>query len=207
MKPIRILVADDHPVVLEGIVGMLASREEFDIVGQADNGAEAVTLADKLNPDVILMDLRMPMMDGITAMKRILQMHPEIHILVLTTYDSDQDIQSALQSGATGYLLKDTPRIELHQAVIAAAQGKPALSTRVSQQLLEQWRSPDDALTEREISILALAAEGNTNKAIGKQLHISEATVKTHLKHIYAKLSVPDRASAVAIALKRNIIT
>lgn len=202
MKPIRILVTDDHPVVRAGIIGMFSGHSEFEIVGEAAHGEAAVTLAHQLQPDVILMDLRMPILSGIEAMQRILSTHPGIRILVLTTYDSDQDIHTALNAGAAGYLLKDAPREELYHAVRLAVQGKTALGMTVSTRLLEQ----KDGLSERETAVLSLAAQGDTSKEIGKKLHISEATVKTHLKNIYAKLGVADRAAAVALALERNII-
>lgn len=202
MKPIRILVTDDHPVVRAGIIGMFSGHSEFEIVGEAAHGEAAVALAHQLQPDVILMDLRMPILSGIEAMQRILSTHPGIRILVLTTYDSDQDIHTALNAGAAGYLLKDAPREELYHAVRLAVQGKTALGMTVSTRLLEQ----KDGLSERETAVLSLAAQGDTSKEIGKKLHISEATVKTHLKNIYAKLGVADRAAAVALALERNII-
>lgn len=202
MKPIRILVADDHPVVRAGIVGMFSGRSEFQIVGEAANGEEAVVLADQLQPDVILMDLRMPVLVGVEAMQRILRTQTNVRILVLTTYDTDHDIHAALSAGAAGYLLKDAPREELYQAVHLAVQGKTALGMTVSTRLLEH----KEALSERETAVLSLAAQGDTSKMIGKKLHISEATVKTHLKHIYVKLAVTDRAAAVALALERNII-
>ena len=202
MKPIRILVTDDHPVVRAGIIGMFSGHSEFEIVGEAAHGEAAVALAHQLQPDVILMDLRMPILSGIEAMQRILSTHPGIRILVLTTYDSDQDIHTALNAGAAGYLLKDAPREELYHAVRLAVQGKTALGMTVSIRLLEQ----KDGLSERETAVLSLAAQGDTSKEIGKKLHISEATVKTHLKNIYAKLGVADRAAAVALALERNII-
>jgi DNA-binding NarL/FixJ family response regulator len=202
VKTIRILVADDHPVVRAGIIGMFSGHSEFEIVGETANGEEVAALADQLQPDVILMDLRMPVLGGIEAMQRILRAHNSIRILVLTTYDSDQDIHMALSAGAAGYLLKDAPREELYQAVRLAVQGKTALGMTVSTRLLE----PKEGLSEREIAVLSLAAQGDTSKMIGKKLHISEATVKTHLKHIYAKLGVTDRAAAVALALERNMI-
>jgi DNA-binding NarL/FixJ family response regulator len=202
VNAIRILVADDHPVVRTGIVGMFFGHSEFQIVGEAANGEEVVMLAAQLQPDVILMDLRMPVLVGVEAMQRILHTQPNIRILVLTTYDTDQDIHTALNAGAAGYLLKDAPREELYQAVHLAVQGKTALGMTISARLFEQ----KEALSERETAVLALAAQGDTSKIIGKKLHIGEATVKTHLKHIYAKLGVTDRAAAVAVALERNII-
>jgi DNA-binding NarL/FixJ family response regulator len=204
--PIRILIADDHPVVRAGLVGIFSGRAEFAVIGEAEQGAQAVALVESLRPDVLLLDLRMPVMSGLEAMRAILARDASARILILTTYDSDQDIEAALNAGAMGYLLKDAPREELYQAVRAAAQGRRALGMTVSARLLERRAQGGDALTEREMAVLALAAQGKINAAIGQALHISEATVKTHLKHIYAKLDVPDRAAAVAAALARGIL-
>lgn len=206
MNPIRILIADDHPVVRAGIIGMISGHNEFQLVGEAANGEEAVLLAAQLQPDIILMDLRMPSKGGIEAMQQVLRAQPGIRILILTSYDTDQDIHAALNAGAAGYLLKDAPREELYQAIHLTLQGKTVLGMTVSTRLLEQIRVPGEALSERETAVLALAAQGHTNKAIGKKLHISEATVKTHLKHIFGKLGVSDRTAAVTTGLKRGII-
>ena len=200
--PIRLLIVDDHPVVRVGMRGMFSGDPRFEIAGEAEDGRAAVTLAAELKPDVILMDLRMPVLDGVSALQAIRAAQPEIRVLILTTYDSDQDIRRALDAGAVGYLLKDTPREELYRAVLLAAEGRAVLGMTVSSRLFA-----GDALSEREIAVLAFAAQGETNAGIGKRLHISEATVKTHLKHIYAKLGVTDRAAAVAVALKRRIIS
>ncbi|MBK9746150.1 MAG: response regulator transcription factor [Chloroflexi bacterium] len=200
---IRLLIVDDHPVVRVGMRGIFGSDERFVIVGEAEDGQLAVKLAAELLPDVILLDLRMPVLDGVSAMQKILDAQPQARILILTTYDSDQDIRRALDAGALGYLLKDSPREELYRAVVLAAEGKPVLSMSISGRL---FAGGDDALTEREIEVLAHAGKGETNAGIAKRLHISEATVKTHLKHIYAKLGVTDRAAAVAVALNRHII-
>ncbi|MBN8634791.1 MAG: response regulator transcription factor [Anaerolineae bacterium] len=200
---IRLLIVDDHPVVRVGMRGIFGGDDRFVIVGEAENGRLAVKLASELLPDVILLDLRMPVMDGVSAMQAILAVRSEARILVLTTYDSDQDIRRALDAGALGYLLKDSPREELYRAVVLAAEGKPVLSMTISGRL---FAGGDDALTEREIEVLAYAGKGDTNAGIATRLHISEATVKTHLKHIYAKLGVTDRAAAVAVALNRHII-
>lgn len=204
--PIKLLVVDDHPVVLSGIVGMFDGHPDFDIIGTAFNGVEAVRLAHDLHPEIILMDLRMPQLDGIGAIRQILDQHPDIKILVLTTYDSDHDIAMALKAGAMGYLLKDAPRELIYEAILALKRGESPMSAKVAQHLLAQWRSADDSLTERELDVLRLVAHGMSNKAIGTQLYISMATVKTHLKHIYEKLHAQDRASAVAIALKRGLV-
>ncbi|MBK8031053.1 MAG: response regulator transcription factor [Chloroflexi bacterium] len=175
---IRLLIVDDHPVVRVGMRGIFGGDERFVIVGEAEDGQLAVKLAAELLPDVILLDLRMPVLDGVSAMQKILDAQPQARILILTTYDSDQDIRRALDAGALGYLLKDSPREELYRAVVLAAEGKPVLSMSISGRL---FAGGDDALTEREIEVLAHAGKGETNAGIAKRLHISEATVKTHL--------------------------
>lgn len=204
--PVRLLIADDHPVVREGLIGIFARQPGFDVIGQAADGEETVRLALLLQPDVILMDLRMPGLDGLAALTRLNQAQPGMRVIVLTSHDNEQDVRAALAAGALGYLLKDSPREVLHDAVIAAMQGRTTLSPHIYQHMVQQLRSPASTLTDREIAVLALAARGNTNKAIGQHLHISEATVKTHLKHIYAKLNVTDRAAAVAVAIQRSLI-
>ena len=204
---ISLLVADDHPVVRAGLRGMLESQPDFEVIGEATTGKEAVQLTDRLHPKVILMDLRMPEMDGVTAISKIKAEHPDIHVLVVTTYDSDADILPAIENGATGYLLKDAPREELFQAIRSAAQGKPLLAPAVAARLMERTRGPaEEALSGREIEVLALVAKGASNKEIANQLWISEATVKSHLLHVFAKLGVADRTAAVTKALERGIL-
>lgn len=203
----RLLIVDDHPVVRAGLRGMLSSQPDFEVVGEAANGAEAVVMTKRLNPNVVLMDLRMPEMDGVTAIGEIKARHPDIQILVLTTYDSDSDILPAIESGATGYLLKDTPREELFQAIRAAAQGKPILTSAIAARLMERMRSPAvEALSSREIEVLNLVAKGASNKEIAGQLFITEATVKSHLLRIFGKLGVADRTAAVTRALEQGIL-
>lgn len=204
---IRVLIADDHPVVRAGLRDMLSAQPDLDVVAEAVNGAEAVSLVDRLRPRVVLMDLRMPEVDGVTAIARIKGEHPEVQILVLTTYDSDADILPAVEVGATGYLLKDAPREELFQAIRAAAQGKPVLTSSVAARLMERMRNPNvEALTNREIEVLKLVARGANNRQIAGQLYITEATVKSHLIRIYGKLGVEDRTSAVTKALEQGIL-
>jgi DNA-binding NarL/FixJ family response regulator len=205
---IRILIVDDHPVVRSGLESMLSKRPDFEVVGEADNGREAVKLADDLRPDVILMDLRMPEMDGVAATKEIRTRRPEANVLILTTYDSDADILRAVESGATGYLLKDSPREELYEAVRAAASGRALLAPVVAQRLMSHIGKPAQrALSRRELEVLDLVRRGLSNKEIARSLHLSEATVKTHLIHIYGKLGVDDRTSAVNVALERGILS
>ena len=207
MTPIRILIVDDHPVVRTGIEGMLASQADLEIVGQAANGASAVDLCAELHPAVVLMDLRMAGMDGVAATRAIKSRFPTIQVLVLTTYDSDADILRAIEAGATGYLLKDTPREQLFQAIRSAARGEAALAPTVAARLMSRMRAPaEESLSAREIEVLALVARGASNRQVGRELHISEATVKTHLIHIFDKLGVADRTSAVTTALERGIL-
>lgn len=206
--PVRIIIADDHPVVRAGLEGMLSAQPEFEVVGQAADGAEAVKSTSRLQPDVVLMDLRMPEVDGVAAIKEIREGHPGVHVLVLTTYDSDADILRAVEAGATGYMLKDAPREELFRAVKAAAKGEPLLAPRVADKLMRRMREPErDKMSGREVEILALVARGKSNKDIAKNLHISEATVKTHLIHTFSKLGVDDRTAAVTAALEQGILS
>ncbi|MBX3052612.1 MAG: response regulator transcription factor [Caldilineaceae bacterium] len=204
---IRLLLVDDHPVVREGLRGMLSGQPDFVVVGEANDGNEGVALAAQLQPHVVLMDLRMPGLDGVGAIRQIVERKIATHILVLTTYDSDADIVRAIEAGATGYLLKDAPRQALFQAVRAAAKGESALAPAVASRLLGRMRAPaEEQLTEREVEVLQLVAKGNRNRLVGRALHISEATVKTHLVHIFGKLNVSDRTSAVTVALERGIL-
>jgi DNA-binding NarL/FixJ family response regulator len=204
---IRLLIVDDHPVVRNGLLGMFAGDPEFDVVGEAADGAEAVAYARSLDPDVVLMDLRMPGMDGVAAIRKLATLAIRAKVLVLTTYDTDSDVLPAIEAGATGYLLKDTPRAELRRAVRAAARGEAVLSPTVATKLLGQVRAPArDDLSKRELEVLALIAKGATNREAAAKLFISEATVKTHLIHLYAKLGVSDRAAAVATAFARGLL-
>ncbi|MET8143455.1 response regulator transcription factor [Sphaerisporangium sp. NPDC005288] len=205
--PVRLLIADDHPIVRDGIRGMFAGDPDFEVLGEAGDGAQAVERARALNPDVILMDLRMPGMDGVTAIKELVRLGIAARVLVLTTYDTDRDVMPAIEAGATGYLLKDTGRDELVRAVRTAARGEAVLSPSVATRLLGQVRAPADPLSARELEILQLIADGATNREAAARLFISEATVKSHVLHIYAKLGVNDRAAAVATAFRRGLLT
>jgi DNA-binding NarL/FixJ family response regulator len=207
VKRIRLVIADDHPVVRAGLQGMLASQPDFEIVGEATTGVEVVALAAALHPDVVLMDLRMTEMDGVAATAQIRKQQPAISVLVLTTYDSDVDILRAIEAGASGYLLKDTPRDQLFSAIRDVAQGKSALAPAVITRLLQHMHTPvEETLSAREIEVLALVAHGASNKEIAHTLHISEATVKSHLIHIFSKLHVTDRTAAVMVALERGLL-
>ena len=204
---IRVVLADDHVVVRAGLRAMLEGNADIRIVGEAANGTEAVALAGRLVPDVVLMDLRMPETDGVTATATIRKGHPEVHVLVLTTYDTDADILRAVEAGATGYLLKDATRDDVLRAVRSAAVGESALAPRIASRLMGRMRAPaEPALSSREIEVLGLVARGLTNKDIARALHLSEATVKTHLLHIFAKLGVDDRTEAVTVAAERGIL-
>ena len=205
--PIRLLIVDDHPVVRDGLRGMFSGDPEFDVVGEAADGGEAIELASRLDPDVILMDLRMPGVNGATAIRALAERQIPSRVLVLTTYDSDSDVVPAIEAGATGYLLKDSPREELFRAVRAASRGESVLASSVATRLMSQLRDPaPDALSDRELEVLSLIAQGETNRGAAARLFISEATVKTHLLHIYAKLNVNDRAAAVATAFERGLL-
>ena len=207
MNAIRVLIADDHPIVRDGLRGMLTAEPDFEVVGEAGNGAEALALVESLAPDVILMDLRMPGVGGLEAIQTLAQRHSPARVLVLTTYDSDRDVLPALGAGATGYLLKDAPRPVLLQAIRAAARGETVLAPSVVTRLVTDLRSPtQEQLSERELEVLTLIAQGETNRGAATRLFISEATVKTHLLHIYAKLDVGDRAAAVATAYERGLL-
>lgn len=206
MTTIRIVVVDDHPVVRDGLVGMLAGQSDMQVVAQAANGREALLQVERHDPDVVLMDLRMPKMDGVSAITQLRERGYRANVLVLTTYDRDEDIVPAIEAGATGYLLKDTPREELFRAVRAASRGESALTPAVASRLMGRMRNPAQDLSPREIEVLELAARGRTNREIGKVLHVSEATIKTYLLRAYDKLGVSDRTAAVVTALERGLL-
>ncbi len=207
MSPIRLIIVDDHPIVRDGLRGMLDGDPDLEVVGEASDGVEALAVVAKLQPDVVLMDLRMPGGGGAAAIRALADRGETARVLVLTTYDTDADVVPALEAGATGYLLKDAPREELVRAIRAAARGETVLAPSVATKLVSQLRAPaHDTLSERELEVLTLIAPGETNRGAAARLFISEATVKTHLLHIYEKLGVNDRAAAVATAYERGLL-
>jgi DNA-binding NarL/FixJ family response regulator len=205
--PVRVLVADDHPVVRAGLAAMLSAEPGLDVVGEAASGEEAVLLAARHRPAVVLTDLRMPGSGGLAAIRRITAELPGVRVIVLTTYDSDADILPAVEAGAAGYLLKDTPRAALVDAIFAAARGETVLAPVVAGRLVTRLRGPQpESLSARETAVLAAAARGLTNAQIGRELFISEATVKTHLLRAFAKLGVSSRTAAVTKAIEAGLL-
>lgn len=202
---ISVLLVDDHLVVRAGLRALLDSQPDLEVTGEADTGEEAVATAADRSPDVVMMDLALGTgIDGVEAIRRIRAARPDQPVLVFTTYDTDADVVRALDAGAIGYLLKDSAPQDIFGAIRDAVAGRSVLSPPVASRVLDRMRRPDQALTAREAELLGLLAEGLTNKELGKRLFISEATVKTHLAHIYTKLGVDSRAAAVSIALRRE---
>lgn len=202
--PLRIVVVDDHPIVRDGLIGIFNQEPGLEVVGQASSGPEGVAVVRRCIPDVVLMDLRMPGGDGVAAIRELVAAKVASRILVLTTYDTDRDILAALGAGAHGYLLKDAPRADLVRAVFDVAAGRPVLTPAALTAL--SGRRSDEELTDRELEVLRVIASGGTNKSAAAELMVSEATVKTHLVHAYAKLGVSDRAAAVRVAYERGLI-
>lgn len=206
---IRLLVADDHPVVRAGLAGLLSDEPGFEVVAEAADGEEAVRLAAATRPDVVLMDLRMPRVDGVAATARILaEVDPAPRVLILTTYESDDQILAAIEAGASGYLLKAAPQAEIVAGIRSVAAGQTALSPQVAVRLVERMRRPDPAvvLTVRETEVLRLVASGHSNKQAAVALGIGESTVKTHLLKVFEKLGVADRTRAVTLAMERGLL-
>ncbi|MBA8815383.1 DNA-binding NarL/FixJ family response regulator [Microbacterium halimionae] len=206
---IRLLIADDHPVVRAGLAGLFGNEPGFDVVGQVADGAAAVKLAAETRPDVVLMDLRMPVLDGVAATAEIVALGADApRVLILTTYESDDQILSAIEAGAAGYLLKAAPQEEIVAGIRSVAQGQTALSPQVAARLVQRMRVPvaSVSLTARETEVLRLVAQGQSNKRIGVELGIGESTVKTHLLRIFEKLGVTDRTRAVTLAMERGLL-
>ncbi|GHF74855.1 response regulator [Streptomyces griseosporeus] len=205
--PLRVVVVDDHTVMRAGVVALLADERSIEIVGEAGDGRAALDLVERYDPDVALVDLRMPVLDGVATTTEIVARYPRTRVLILTTYDTDADIERGVEAGAIGYLLKDTTREQLVDAVHAAARGETVLAPRVAAKLVARMRRPaQEPLTERETDVLAAVADGLTNAEIGRRLVIAEATVKTHLLRLFAKLDVNDRTRAVVVAMERGLL-
>jgi DNA-binding NarL/FixJ family response regulator len=208
VKPIRILVADDHPIVRSGISSILATQPDFEIVGEAANGTDAVDAAARLAPDLVLMDLRMPGLNGVGASTAILAARPSTRIVVLTTYASDGEVLRAIEAGAVGYLLKDVPHEELFRALRAVARGERYLAPVVTERLMARLQQPTHlTLTDREVDVLRAVSRGDGNKRIAAVLGIAEPTVKAHLVHIFEKLGVENRTAAARVARDLGLIT
>ena len=201
---IRILVVDDHHIVRQGLVALLSTVSDFEVVAEADDGAEAVELHRKLRPDVTIMDLRLPRISGVDAIIAIRSEFPQARFIVLTTYDGDEDIYRALQAGAKGYLLKGMNAGELTDAIRTVHAGKTRIPSVVAERLAERVSGTE--LTTRELEVLRLIVQGHSNKEIGNRLHISEATVKTHINNLLSKLGVSDRTQAATTALQRGLV-
>lgn len=210
MKPIRVLIVDDHVIVREGLQIVLGEEPGFEVVGMAGESDAALTLVRKHKPDVVLMDLVMPGLDGIETTRRVLAANPSTHVLVLTTFADDQRVREAIQAGAIGYLLKDVLKPELLNAIRSAADGKPALHPEAQQYLMRHVAggdaAPHDSLTSREFNILKLIAEGRSNKEIALALHLTEGTVKGYVSTIFDKLGVEDRTQAALYAVKHGLV-
>ena len=213
VEPIKILIADDHPVVREGLIAMIRREPDFMVVGEATNGLEAVNKAKELKPDVILMDLRMPEMDGVEAIRQVSMAEPNTKFIILTTYSDDEYIFRGIEVGARAYLLKDAPREDLFKAIRAVHRGESLIQPVVASKVLDRFaelsrraQAPAGALSEREIEVLRLMAKGDANKEIAAQLHITDSTVKTHISNIFQKLNAKDRTEAVMQAVKKGII-
>jgi len=211
MTRLRILVVDDHPIVRSGITSVLATQPDFEVVGEAANGAEAVRAAARLAPDLVLMDLRMPVQDGVGATAEILAARRATRVVVLTTYASDGEVLRAIEAGAVGYLLKDVPHDELFRALRAVARGERYLAPVVTERLMARWQptrggAPRATLTERELDVVRCVARGDGNKEIAAALGIAEPTVKAHLVHIFEKLGVDNRTAAARAARERGLL-
>lgn len=211
-EQIKILIADDHPVVREGLTAMISRENDFEVVGEAKTGKEALEKSGELKPDVVLMDLRMPEMDGVEAIQAISASYPDIKFIILTTYSDDEYIFRGIEVGARAYLLKDAPREDLFKAIRAVYKGESLIQPVVASKVLDRFAElsrqaqPPEMLSERELEVLQLMAKGSANKEIAAQLNITNSTVKTHITSIFQKLNTSDRTEAVTQAIKKGII-
>ncbi len=211
--PIRVLVVDDHAIVRKGVKALLAEVEGIEVVGEASEGEEAIALVDELQPDVIMMDLVMPKMDGIEAIARITDKYPDARILALTSFANDDKVFPAIKSGALGYLLKDSDPNELIPAIRQVYRGEPSINPSIARKVLREISQPSDhpptpdPLTERELEVLRLVAKGRDNQKIASQLHVAEVTVRTHVSHILSKLHLANRVQAALYALKEGLVS
>lgn len=208
--PVKIMIVDDHAIVREGLTMLLGEEEDIEVVGEARDGVDALAMVAHLQPDVVLMDLVMPEMDGIAATTQIRERYPDCQVLVLTSFAEDQRVPDAIQAGAVGYLLKDVLKADLLRAIHAAAQGEPTLHPEAQRQLMQQVVAPTtpnllDTLTDREMDVLRLIAQGNSNKAIAATLHLTEGTVKGYVSTVLGKLQVADRTQAALYAVKHGV--
>ncbi|MFD0688486.1 response regulator [Actinomadura fibrosa] len=204
---LRVVIVDDHTVMRAGVVALLAAEPGIEIVGEGGDGRAAVELVERLRPDVALLDLRMPVLDGVAATAEIVAGGTGTRVLILTTYDTDAEIERAIEAGAVGYLLKDITRAQLADGIRSAARGETVLAPRVAERLVARMRRPAQVpLTAREADVLNAVADGLSNAEIGRRLVIAEATVKTHLLRVFAKLDVSDRTHAVVVAMERGLL-
>jgi two-component system, NarL family, response regulator len=201
---IRVILADDHPVVRDGLAAIVNQQPDMEVVAEAGDGEQAITLYEQHNPDVMVLDLRMPKFDGVTVVQQVMEKHPKARLLIMTTYDGDEDIFRSLSQGAKGYILKDAPRQEILSAIRAVSVDRPYTSSTIAAKALQRMSKP--SLTQRELSVLQQIAEGRSNKDIARRLSITEGTAKTHVKSILEKLDAISRTEAVAVAHKRGLI-
>ncbi len=203
-RKIRVILADDHPVVRDGLAAIVNRQPDMEVVAEAADGGEAIDLYERHLPDVMVLDLRMPKRDGFAVVQQVLERHPRARLLIMTTYDGDEDIFRCLSQGAKGYLLKDAPRQEILSAIRAVSEDRPYASSSIAAKALQRMSKP--SLTQRELDVLQLLAEGRSNKDIARRLNITEGTAKTHVKAILTKLDAISRTEAVAVAHKRGMI-
>ena len=203
-KKIRVILADDHPVVRDGLAAMVNQQTDMEVVAEASDGDEAIALYEQLHPDVMVLDLRMPKRDGVAVVQHVIAANPKARLLIMTTYDGDEDIFRCLSQGAKGYLLKDAPRQEILSAIRAVSEDRPYTSSSVAAKALQRMAKP--SLTQRELDVLQQVAQGRSNKDIARRLNITEGTAKTHVKSILTKLDAISRTEAVAVAHKRGMI-